>query len=120
MGWLLIHPCAIPKTSGKDQCYKFHLPKHDHVTIFLDLEAGSKPTVVRLSAKGVSNKELARLDLGRLGIIPLFFRSTLFVMKSALEKSESSSEIRYCDAWEARSLQPEPGHVGGAGVETQM
>ena len=70
-------------TSGKDQCYKLHLPKHDHVTIFLDLEAGSKPTVARQSAKGVSNKELAILDLGSLGMIPVLFRSTLCVMNSA-------------------------------------
>ena len=33
-------------------------------------------------AGGVCNKELARLDLDRLGMIPSLFRSTLYVMNS--------------------------------------
>ncbi|KAK0515928.1 hypothetical protein JMJ35_001962 [Cladonia borealis] len=83
------------KKISKDQCYKLYLPKHDHVTIFLDLEAGSEPTTARISAGGVSNKELAKLDLASLGIIPRWFcsRSTLYVTNVALEKGETSSEI---------------------------
>ena len=87
--------------------------------MFLDLEAGSKPTVARQSAKGVSNKELAKLDLASLGIIPRWFcsRLTLYVMNAALERGESYSEIRYFDAWEARILQPGTGYVEGQALK---
>ena len=62
--------------------HKLDLPKHDHVTMFIDLKAGSKPTIASMSAGGVSNKELARLDLSHLGTIPRFFRSLSTITNS--------------------------------------
>ena len=56
------------------RCHKLDLPNHDHVIIFIDLEAGSKPTIASMSPGEVSIKELARLDLSRLGTIPRLLR----------------------------------------------
>ena len=83
--------------SDKRRCQKFDLPKRKQVTIFVDAETKSKPTIVRESAGGEHNLELGTIYLDRLGIIPRLFRffvqlSTLYVMERT-PRCETSSQI---------------------------
>ena len=78
-------------TSDKDGCLKVDLPKRNQVTIFIDAETESKPTIASRSAGGASNVELTTLFLDRLGIVPRLLRSfgklsTLYVVGAAFEE----------------------------------
>ncbi len=94
------NPCATltkASISDKDRCKPLKIPKRKQVTIFVDAETESKPTIACKDPGGESNVELATLYLDRLGMIPNLFRlfgrlSTLYVMK-ATPWSETSSQI---------------------------
>ena len=93
-------PCATltkASMSDKRRCQKFDLPKCNQVTILVDAETKSKPTIEREGAGGGLNLELGTIYLDRLGIIPKLFRSfgqlsTLYVMERT-PRSETSSQI---------------------------
>ena len=73
--------------SDKYRCLEFDLPTGKQVTIFVDDETESKPTIASKGPRGERNVELATIYLDRLGIIPNLFRffgqlSTLYVMKT--------------------------------------
>lgn len=72
-------------------------PKRNQVTIFVDPETKSKPTIARRGADGQNNVELATLNLNRLGAYHQVLRflgllSTLYVMNAA-PLSETSSQV---------------------------
>ena len=83
--------------SDKSRCQKFDLPKRKQVTIYVDSETKSKPTIVSESAGGEHNLELGTIYLDLLGMIPKLLRffgqiSTLYVMERT-PRSETSPQV---------------------------
>ena len=72
-------------------------PRQSVVTIFVDPETESNPTISNMDAEGYSNLLLVKLHLDRLGTINRIlwffgFIKTIYVMNAPLEWSESSSQ----------------------------
>lgn len=84
--------------TDKGYCQAVELPpKRKQVTIFMDAETESEPTIHSKGSEGQNNIELATLYLDRLSKFQKFLRhlgklSTLYVM-SAGPLSETSSRI---------------------------
>ena len=85
--WLIRSPL-----SDKDQCQIVDLPPNrKQVTIFVDPETESKPTIDSRAADGQSNVVLATLYLNRLGAFHQVLRflglmSTLYVINASATK----------------------------------
>lgn len=101
---VLVYDCeqrTVKVTSERninlDHCHKLDLPPNRRqVTIFVDRQTESKPTIASQGADGRSNVQLATLYLDHLGAFHrvLHFQgllSTLYVMTAA-PRSETSSQ----------------------------